>query len=244
MEQSPHRRLEIRLELQEHTALVAVRDTGHGIPPEKLRRIFDPFFTTKSVDRGTGLGLSVCLGIVQQHQGEITVTSLPGEGTNFEVTLPLAPVQDAHSSGVQITQPLRPLPTSTQHQEVATATLEVLVIDDEDYVTNVVHELLRGRLGWRVERVHDGRLAIERMERTCFDLVITDLRMPGLDGFALLGWIRDHQPALLAKVLVMTGDGGSRAMEQELLGLGVPVLRKPFTPDELVSQCQGLLAVS
>jgi two-component system NtrC family sensor kinase len=220
-----------------------VRDTGHGIPPDKLRRIFDPFFTTKSVDRGTGLGLSVCLGIVQQHQGEITVSSTLGVGTVFEVSLPLALNTEEPSPHLE---PLHPLPVPMVHAQDRNpaAGLDVLVIDDEDYVTHLVHEMLGGRLGWRVERIHDGRQAIAMLEQATFDLVITDLRMPGLDGFAILGWIRDFRPALLPKVLVITGDGGSHTMEGELLEMGVPVLRKPFTPEELVTQCRGLMAVS
>jgi two-component system NtrC family sensor kinase len=119
--------------------------------------------------------------------------------------------------------------------------LEVLVIDDEACVTSLVHELLRNRLGWRVEQVHDGREAIQRLESAHFDLVITDLRMPGLDGFALLGWIRDFRPALLPRVLVITGDSGSQAQDRELRDLGVPALRKPFSSEDLVTHCRELV---
>jgi len=73
---------------------------------------------------------------------------------------------------------------------------------------------------------------------------ITDLRMPGLDGFALLNWIRDYQPALFPKVLVITGDAGKPALERELQAMNVPVLRKPFTPQALLDQCRRLLGLA
>jgi two-component system NtrC family sensor kinase len=244
MEHASRRRLDVRVEIQGEWAVISVSDTGHGIPADKLNRIFDPFYTTKSVERGTGLGLSVCLGIVRQHHGEISVKSAPGEGTVFRVLLPLA-----HEEWLSVPpepQAEQPSPdrgslASSQGKE--SSRLDVLVIDDEEYVTSLVQELLRTRLGWRVERIHDGRQAIQCLENAHFDLVITDLRMPGLDGFAILGWLRDFRPELLARVLVITGDTGSQSLDQELMDMNVPALRKPFTPDELIARCHGLLTV-
>jgi len=241
MEHTTRKDLQVRVAVRGAMAELSVQDTGHGIPPEKLNRIFDPFFTTKSAERGTGLGLSVCLGIVGQHRGEIAVSSVPGEGTVFTVLLPLALSQEPAAPepaacGLNL-EPAAGLP------QVAPR-LDVLVIDDEEYITSLVHELLRTRLGCRVEQVHDGREAIQRLENAHFDLVITDIRMPGLDGFAVLGWIRDFRPALMPKVLVITGDSGSLPQDRELRALGVPALRKPFTSDELVAQCLELMTVT
>lgn len=236
--------LSVQVQPQGKWAALLVQDTGHGISPEQLGRIFDPFYTTKPVDRGTGLGLSVCLAIVRQHHGEISVTSMPGEGTLFQVLLPLAPAEDSLGPG-----PARVLSQPSKQSGVPLPLpgwpgMKVLVIDDEDYITSLVQELLKTRLGWRVDRVHDGRQAIERMEGTLYDLVITDLRMPGLDGFAVLRWIKDTRPKLLPRVIVITGDSGSQSLDQELVELGVPALRKPFTPDELIAQCQTALHAS
>lgn len=241
MEHAARRELEIRVDVQGEGVVLSVGDTGHGIAPDKLNRIFDPFYTTKSVDRGTGLGLSVCLGIIRQHRGEISVKSVPGEGTTFRVLLPLAhddKNQDHVTPNVRQLRSNHGVPMALAQE---TLRLNVLVVDDEEYITSLVQELLRSRFGWRVERVHDGRQAIQCLERAQFDLVITDLRMPGLDGFAILGWIKDFQPALLPKVLVITGDSGSHSLDQELLDFGVPSLRKPFTPDQLIAECQDLL---
>jgi len=226
---------------QEAWGYVSVRDRGYGIAPDKLNRIFDPFYTTKTAERGTGLGLSVCLGILRQHGGEITVKSAPGEGSVFRVQLPLAPSEAKLAGAAASSLPAAAPPHDTRPGLDQVPRLDVLVIDDEEYITNLVQELLRTRLGWRVERVHDGRQGIQRLEQGGFDLVITDLRMPGLDGFAVLGWIRDFRPALLSSVLVITGDTGSQEMDQELLGFGVPTLQKPFTPEALVEACRKVL---
>ena len=244
MEQAVRKVLHVRVESQNGYASLSVSDTGHGISSDKLNRIFDPFFTTKPVDRGTGLGLSVCLGIIRQHHGEISVKSAPGEGTVFRVLLPLARVEDQERPD-RISAPAQ---RSERDSNMASLQgfprMNVLVVDDEEYITSLVQELLRSRLGWRVERVHDGRQAIQRLENARFDLVITDLRMPGVDGFAILGWIRDFQPALLPRVLVITGDSGGASLDQQLIDLGVPAIRKPFTPDELIAQCRTTLAAS
>jgi signal transduction histidine kinase/ActR/RegA family two-component response regulator len=236
MEHATRKELRVRVEVVDSRVELSVADTGHGIPPEKLGRIFDPFYSTKSAERGTGLGLSVCLGIVGQHRGEISVNSVPGEGTVFKVLLPLARGGEAEAEA-----PLKvgrePAPAVAAGFPGVPPHLEVLVIDDEKYITSLVHELLRSRLGWRVEQVHDGREAIQRLEHGRFDLVITDLRMPGLDGFAILGWIKDFRPALLARMLVITGDSGGLSQDQELRALGIPVLKKPFTSEELVARC-------
>jgi len=240
MEHTIRKDLQVRVAVRGAMAELSVQDTGHGIPPEKLNRIFDPFFTTKSAERGTGLGLSVCLGIVGQHRGEIAVSSVPGEGTVFTVLLPLALGQEAPGPEPAPAPSLEPAALLPQ----VARRLEVLVIDDEEYITSLVHELLRSRLGCRVDQVHDGREAIQRLESAPYDLVITDIRMPGLDGFAILGWIRDFRPALLPKVLVITGDSGSKPQDRELRAFGVPALRKPFTSDELVAQCRDLMTVT
>ena len=235
MEHTVRKELGVRVALQGTWAELSVEDTGHGIPAEKLNRIFDPFFTTKSAERGTGLGLSVCLGIVGQHQGEMAVTSVPGAGTRFKVLLPLtaaclvpAELPGAARSPAVLGPEPGPAP-------------KVLVIDDEDYITSLVDELLRGRLGWRVEQVHGGREAIRRLEAAPFDLVITDLRMPGLDGFAVLGWLRDFRPELLARVLVLTGDSGGLSQDRELQAMGLPVLGKPFSAEDLLARCRELV---
>lgn len=165
-----------------------------------------------------------------------------GEGSVFRVLLPLASADSASAPAIDGTDSLG-IERAAGPLREQVQLLDVLVIDDEELVTNLVQELLRTRLAWQVEPVHDGHQGIQRLEQGPFDLVITDLHMPGLDGFAVLGWIREFRPALLPKVLVITGDSGSQSMDLELLSMGIPVLPKPFTPDELIEACQKVLAV-
>ena len=243
VEHSEQRLVRLSALIEEGHVCLHVEDTGHGIAPDRLNRIFDPFFTTKAAERGTGLGLSVCLGIIRQHGGEITVGSNPGQGTVFRVVLPLLPATQPEPAVAERPSSHEERMWQSHPKEIAShAIRNVLVVDDEEYITNLVQELLRHRLGWRVESLHDVRQAIKRLEQQEFDLLITDLRMPNLDGFTLISWVRDSCPSMKNKVLVITGDSGSHSSDHELQSLGVPTLMKPFTPDQLVSHCWNLMS--
>ena len=243
LEHAPQKELHVSLRLEGPNAVLAVSDTGHGIKPEHLSRIFDPFFTTKAPDRGTGLGLSVCLGIVRQHHGEMIVRSVLGRGSVFQVLLPLAPVGTPQST-VPLEADLQPPTTCSATSLPNHRRWEIMVVDDEEFITGLVQETLRRWINCRVERIHHDSRAIERLAQAHFDLVISDVRMPEIDGFALLQWIRDAQPALMRRTLFITGDMGNADLEKEAWMQGVPVVEKPFTPDALVARCQKLLDLS
>ena len=230
MEHATDKQLRLRLETRDGSARLSVRDTGHGIPPENLRRIFDPFFTTKPPDRGTGLGLSVCLSILQQHNGDIQVASNPGEGSCFTIALPLC-----EAAGHQSSPRPAPAPFSPARRQI----LRVLAIDDEDHIAECIRESLQAHCGWLVETCREMSQAIAILDRHSFDLVLTDLRMPGLDGFALLSWAKSSRQDLLSKILVVTADPGEMNLEATW---GVGMLKKPFRPAELVSACHAVLA--
>jgi len=227
MESSSLRDLRLSVTREQGQGVLTVVDTGQGILPELLGRIFDPFFTTKPPDRGTGLGLSVCYSIVKHHQGDIQVESAPGQGTIVKVLLPLASDTEIRVLSVP---PAAGAPTTPRRLQ---STPEILVIDDEDFITRMVEEALRRRLGSRVERVHDGRLALARLEAREYDLVISDVRMPGFDGFALVDRLREIRPAVLERFVFMTGDAGGCDLDQRLCELGLPVLRKPFAVEAM-----------
>ena len=117
-----------------------------------------------------------------------------------------------------------------------------MVVDDEEHITALVQDTLRSQLGWRVTRVHGGQEALRVLEGRQIDLMITDLRMPGLDGFGVLDWVREQRPGLYRRTMVITGDAGSARQTEELTGLGLPVLRKPFSPLDLQRTCETLWA--
>jgi nitrogen-specific signal transduction histidine kinase len=229
MESSARKRLRLSLKVEGPSAILSLQDSGQGIPQENLLRIFDPFFTTKAPDRGTGLGLSVCLSILQQHHGDIQVSSTPGEGSTFTIELPLAEAGTLSASPV-----IAPFPARAGWDHAP----RVLAIDDETHVTELIRATLQAQWGWTVETCQDMGEALARLGRQAFDLVLTDLRMPGLDGFTLLSWVKAHRPALLARLLVITADPGEMDLEA---AWGVRVLRKPFRSAELVQMCQSML---
>jgi len=234
MEHAAEKTLQIRARVDAQAVTIEIQDTGEGIPPDRLNRIFDPFYTTKAMDKGTGLGLSVCLGIVKQHHGSILAESTPGQGTTFRVTLPRAqePATELQPAPVVLRQP-DPAPCGR---------LEVMVVDDEEHITALVQDTLWNQLGWKVTRVHGGHEALRVLEGRQIDLMITDLRMPGLDGFGVLDWVREQRPGLYLRTMVITGDAGGARQTGELQGLNLPVLRKPFSPMELARTCESLWA--
>ncbi|MEI7731796.1 MAG: ATP-binding protein [Verrucomicrobiota bacterium] len=231
MEQVNQRSLGIRVELVGRQAVLSVTDNGHGIKPEHLNRIFDPFFTTKGPQHGTGLGLSVCFSIIKQYGGEITVQSAPGKGTIFRVSLL---VTDAIS--VESVRPLTTTSTLPPPRQI-----RALVVDDEEYITGFVQEVLRSKNGYEVEWAFNGQQAVERLKKNPFDIVISDVRMPVMDGVQLFEWIRHHQPGLCPHFFFITGDVGSPNTASKIDDLGVPILRKPFNLSALIEQCQQVV---
>lgn len=235
MENSPVKRLRIGGFVQSTEFTIQVTDTGEGIPPDVITRIFDPFYTTKALDKGTGLGLSVCLGIVKHHKGSIRVDSMPKKGTTFLVNLPLASAQTT-----RVPEHAPVVPATETRRARSGRPLNVLVVDDEESITALVHDSLSTSAGWRVIRAHSGQEALQNLQEEGVDLLITDLRMPSLDGFGILKWVHRERPALYFRTLVITGDAGGPVMDDELADLNLPLLCKPFSPSELQRVCDSL----
>ncbi|HEX4085997.1 MAG TPA: ATP-binding protein [Chthoniobacteraceae bacterium] len=234
MEKCPVRELKITIERAGENICLAISDSGHGIRPEHLGRVFDPFFTTKGPHRGTGLGLSVCFSLVRQHGGDLQVESTAGVGTRFRITLPASeePMPEAGETGVIRLEPhvLRPSDNPAQ----------ALVVDDESYITGLVQEALRVRMGVIVRRVSRSRDAMEFLKTGNYDLVISDIRMPDFDGFEFYAWLCANCPHLRERFLFITGDAGSKELNAKLEGLNVPFLRKPFLVDDLLLSCRRI----
>jgi len=201
---------------------VEVADDGPGIPRALLPRLFEPFFTTKPAGAGTGLGLSISRAILQEHGGEITVESQPGQGTIFRVEL-LPQVESVAQPAV----PARPSPSPA-----ARPGRRVLVVDDEPVVVQLIADTLRQQRF--VVRAHtDSRRALAEATEKEFDLVICDMRMPELDGPALYHLLRQRKPDLARRLLFTTGDTLARDTMRFLDQVGLPNLPKPFHVDEL-----------
>jgi signal transduction histidine kinase/CheY-like chemotaxis protein len=235
MEESPVRRLTLSFHAAGKSAVFSVQDTGHGIPPERIGRIFDPFFTTKANHRGTGLGLSVCYSIVKQHGGEITVESEPGQGACFQVSLPLADQR-------AVTLEPEPVPAPAGSGPPVWSAFRALVVDDEQFIVGFVQEALRAGFGCQVEWAFNGRQAIELVKNNNYGLIVSDIRMPQVNGVEFYEWLLVHHPEMAKRFFFITGDPGGSELSARIEQLAIPVLRKPFTLSALVAQSRAILA--
>ena len=224
--------LAVEVERSGERGLIRVTDNGAGIPPDIMNRIFDPFFTTKGPDRGSGLGLSICSSIVRQHGGEIAVESDPGSGAQFTVTFPFA-----HSHA----EPVRPAdgagPLARPGFGLGADRLRVLVLEDEDVVGKLLQEVLRGAFGCSVDLAVNGTEALRCVVENRYALVVSDIRMPEMNGMEFYLHLRELRPELAKRLVFVTGHAGDKAMEEELAHWSVPVVAKPFTPRRLVEVC-------
>ena len=199
--------------------LLRVRDEGTGMPPEVVDRIFEPFFTTKG-ERGTGLGLSTCFGIVQRAEGSIAVDSSVGTGSCFMVSLPLID-DEPTSEAMRVLK--APLDARLR---------EVLVVDDQEAVLRVVaRTLIAGGAKVHEARSAEEAIALIEARKPSLDLVITDVLLPQRSGPEL---VRDLKArGYTVPVLLISGYVEDEAMIDRATGERLPLLLKPFTAPEL-----------
>lgn len=205
-----------------------VTDTGPGVPPALQARIFEPFFTTKPTGIGTGLGLSLCRGIIERHGGTITVTSQPGQGATFRVELPVEAVCAA--------APASP----DQHPGPAVPDKSILIIDDEPSIASGLKRLL-SRDGYTVETAANGHMALTKLQERSYDLLLSDMRMPDVDGPSLYRTLAQQYPHLLRRVIFLTGDTLNPETKMFLDESAAPCLTKPCTVAEIRRAIQQVL---
>jgi signal transduction histidine kinase len=209
-------------------AILSVSDTGAGMDEETRVRVFEPFFTTKPLGQGTGLGLSMVYGIVEQHGGTITVESAPGRGTTFRIYLPR--VDDAAAE----------TETMDRADRTALGTETILLVEDEDEVRELVGRMLQ-RSGYTVLVAADPRAALELSGRHTgpIHLLLTDVVMPEMSGREL----RDRLSALRpeAKVVYMSGYTDEALGRHGVLEPDVVLLQKPFRFAELADRIREVL---
>lgn len=221
-----------RLEHGAHYVRIEVMDTGSGIPPEHLERIFDPFFTTKHPTEGTGLGLASVHGIARSLGGEISVYSVRGLGTTFQIHLPTTAVP----AGLPIAPP--PAPTKTKWA----AGIGVMLVDDEPTLRDAQRRALE-RVGFSVVAARHGREALALLESAqtpLVDLLITDLSMPEMGGVELIRAVRLTHPNL--RVILSSGYAVSHNREELAALQADAVLQKPYGLDELIRAAREVVA--
>jgi len=224
-------RIEVESVEQHGQIVVRVSDNGCGIPQENLGKIFDPFFTTKEVGQGTGLGLSICYGIIQEHRGRIYATSRPDEGSTITVELPILQPADGVAEAAEATEVAEVAPLAEKAPETPPAgeetTMNILVIDDEASIVDILHETLC-QDGHRVDTASNGNVALRKLKAQRYDVVISDLRMPGMGGEALYESVRAISPDQARRIIFSTGDVASEGTREFLQRTGNPYLQKPF----------------
>jgi two-component system NtrC family sensor kinase len=231
-------RLTIRSEGTPGGVRVSIADDGPGIPPDVQRRIFDPFFTTKDAGQGTGLGLTICYSILDEHGGRIWTENLPagtdgqGGGAVFHIELPLGVADEAQASFGRDDGALA-LVTGVSSRRV-------LVVDDEESIRLLLHDILRLD-DHQVAIAKSGIEASELVEREAFDVIITDMKMPGMDGASFYRQVRQNDPALARRIIFITGDTVSPDTRAFLQRVSNPVLSKPFKIGPLRDAIESVL---
>lgn len=207
---------------------LSVSDTGSGMDQNTISKIFEPFFTTKAPGAGTGLGLSMVYGAMEQAGGHILVYSEPGKGTTFKLHFPRINGDVEHPF-----QPRTDLPTGK-------ASETVLLVEDDADLRHLTQELLESE-GYKVLAAEDGQTALESSAKHSgtIDVLLTDVVLPGSTGREIAERISETRPG--TKILYMSGYTGALIAKQGVLDPGVALLSKPFSKNELLAQIRSVL---
>jgi PAS domain S-box-containing protein len=217
-----------------HFIRISITDTGCGIAPEVMEKMFDPFFTTKPPGKGTGLGLSISRSILEEHHGRLWAESQVGKGSTFHLELPVVACEAPAPAAVAPSAPA----TSASHSQ------RLLVVDDEPGLREVLGAVLESH-GYVVTCAGNGLEALEHVKQNHFDLIISDMCMPEMDGERLYEALHERHPSLARRMLFVTGDTVSARSRTFLERTGRRWLTKPFNirdVEEMVATCLGQTA--
>jgi CheY-like chemotaxis protein len=209
--------------------VLEIADSGPGVPGDLRGRIFEPFFTTKPQEVGTGVGLSFSQGLVEAHGGRLELAEAEsGRGAMFRITLPMGVAEE-------------PIVTPVAVIAAARRDRTALVVDDEPQIARGLAEFLELE-GYACDTAFGGAEAKLRLAAVDYDLIVSDLRMPDVDGPSLFAWIKAEKPALARRVAFATGDTLGAPAVRFLAREGRPFMEKPFTPESLRTLLDDLQA--
>jgi PAS domain S-box-containing protein len=222
-------RLSIKTERINSTIRITFKDTGPGIAEENLRTIFDPFFTTREVGQGTGLGLSVCHGIITEHNGKIWAESEPGQGAAFIIELPLTTEEGQ----------IEP-PEPAVEKPARGTKARILVVDDESVIRQFMRQVLTEQ-GHIVETIDNAASALKMVKAKRYRLILLDIKMPGMNGVELYKEFQKIAPSLTKRVVFITGDVMGKRTISFLNKTKTPYMMKPFDAKELKTEINRIL---
>lgn len=234
LEGRPNGRIVIETEGAEGKVLVKVSDNGCGVPADVRARLFEAFFTTKEAGKGTGLGLSIAQSLVKEMHGTIEITSEPGQGSVFTLTFPQLDAQHLLAPEA-IAIPAAERPTRFSGR--------ALIVDDEDAIGQLLRRYLT-EFGFDVDTAHDGAEAYEKIGTSRYDLLVTDIKMPRMNGDTLIGEGRKAGRLGDTKIVAVTGSTGvgeDTARLDRLASLVDAMVRKPFSKSEVYLVLKELL---
>ena len=220
--------LTLKSEFDDKSIRISIYDNGPGIPGENLQKIFEPFFTTKPEGQGTGLGLSICYEIIQEHGGNIYVSSELGSGTHFFVELPIA-------------EPDKPLSTvaSPDKAEQMPGSKKILVIDEKETGYDLLENMISA-LEHHADVAHDAFSAKLKLKSENYDVIISNMNMPELSGQQLYEHLNQVKPELLSKILFITSGVISEEVRRFIEQSGIPCISKPFGLNEIQEAVQNI----
>jgi PAS domain S-box-containing protein len=219
----------IKTEQIDNTIQISFKDDGPGIPKGNLKRIFDPFFTTREVGQGTGLGLSVCHGIITEHNGGIRAESKLGKGATFIVELPVV----TEAKRLELAEP-----DIDELKEVSKA--KILVVDDEPVILQFLSRVLSDE-GHEIETVDNADDALEMVKSKRYSLILLDIKMPGMSGIEFYKHMQKMTPSLAKRVMFVTGDVMEARTTAFLSKTKAPHFTKPFDAEQLKKKVKRIL---
>ncbi|MCZ6696734.1 MAG: hybrid sensor histidine kinase/response regulator, partial [Acidobacteria bacterium] len=220
--------LKISTRVAGNSIRLVFEDDGPGISPGHLKKVFDPFFTTKPVGKGTGLGLSICHGIIKEHGGTIGTTSVAGAGTTFTIDLPIA-------TGPEIRAEVR---RSAAAAKAPPSTIRI--VDDELAIREMMRDAFEDR-GHKVDTAESGLAALEAIKSKAYDAIVSDMKMPEMDGQELFVRLMEEMPDTASRILFTSGDTVSADTRGFFESSGRPYIMKPFKVTDLIEAVERIL---
>jgi len=224
--------LMVKTEWVNDTIRISFKDNGPGISTENLSNIFDPFFTTRKIGEGTGLGLSVCHGIITEHNGRIYAQSQLDNGATFIVELPIV----SEPAAAQM-----PIVADKETQQVCTRLGSILIIDDDQLLLKFLEEFLITK-GYDVDAIDNANDALKVFTSKRHNIILMDLLMPDMSGIELYQRFQRMDKSVGSRVLIITGDTLGKPTRAFLQRTGVPYIEKPFDTDALMIKLDEIMS--